>query len=93
MKTFRQNSWLLRLGLFFTSSFVLMAQNPLEEVAEKMKDSFTGPLANAMILIAIVVSGATLAYSDGQGKRNLAGLIGGSALAVGAVRFYGWAFT
>jgi type IV secretory pathway VirB2 component (pilin) len=93
MKTFVPRSWLLRLGLFFTSSFALMAQaDPWTATADAMMTAFTGPIANALILVAIVMAGLTFAFSEGQGKRQLAGVVFGGAMAVSAARFAAWAF-
>jgi hypothetical protein len=37
--------------------------------------------------------GMTFAFSEGQGKRQLTGLLFGGAMAMGAVRLMAWIFT
>jgi type IV secretory pathway VirB2 component (pilin) len=67
--------------------------DPWTASANNLKTAFTGPLATALIAVAVVVTGMVFAFSEGQGKRQLAGLTFGGAMALGAVRFMAWLFT
>jgi type IV secretory pathway VirB2 component (pilin) len=70
-----------------------LAQDPWTASANNLKTAFTGPIVTALIAVAVVITGMTFAFSEGQGKRQLTGLIFGGAMAVGAVRFMAWIFT
>jgi type IV secretory pathway VirB2 component (pilin) len=67
--------------------------DPWTSSANNLKTAFTGPIATALIAVAVVVTGMVFAFSEGQGKRQLAGLTFGGAMALGAVRFMAWLFT
>jgi type IV secretory pathway VirB2 component (pilin) len=58
--------------------------DPWTTTAKALLAIFTGPLARAFVVVAIVISGLTLAFSESGGKRGLAGLFFGGALAIGA---------
>ena len=67
-------------------------QSPWGMVAKKMGDEFTGPIVRGFSLVAIVIGGLTLAFSDGGGKRTIGGLIFGLGMALGAAQFMTWLF-
>ena len=69
------------------------AQDPWTASANNLKTAFTGPIVTALIAVAVVITGMTFAFSEGQGKRQLTGLLFGGAMAMGAVRFMAWIFT
>jgi type IV secretion system protein TrbC len=81
------------LLVFLAFSISALAQSdPWTTSATALKTAFTGPIATALIAVAVVVTGMIFAFSEGQGKRQLAGLIFGGAMALGAVRFMTWLF-
>ncbi len=80
------------LALFITAAPVL-AQDPWTASANNLKTAFTGPIVTALIAVAVVITGMTFAFSEGQGKRQLTGLLFGGAMSLGAVRFMAWIFT
>lgn len=82
----------IALLLIFASS-AFAQSDPWTASANNLKTAFTGPLATALIAVAVVVTGMVFAFSEGQGKRQLAGLTFGGAMALGAVRFMSWLFT
>ncbi len=87
-----------RIGILTVSAIIfepsIFAQtDPWTASANNLKTAFTGPLATALIAVAVVVTGMVFAFSEGQGKRQLAGLTFGGAMAMGAVRFMAWLFT
>jgi TrbC/VIRB2 pilin len=69
------------------------ARGSLDLFGAEPETAFTGPIATALIAVAVVVCGMVFAFSEGQGKRQLAGIVFGGAMAIGAVRFMAWLFT
>jgi type IV secretory pathway VirB2 component (pilin) len=100
----RQRPWaggevaMLLLALGFIAFLVLLlppqvlAQSPWESSAQKLQTAFTGPIAKALSLVAIVVGGLMFAYGEGQGKKVVAGIVFGVGMAVGAMNFLAWLF-
>jgi type IV secretory pathway VirB2 component (pilin) len=70
----------------------LMAQDPWSTAAGRTAGVFTGAIARGFSLVAIVVGGLSLAFSEGGGKRSLGGLIFGLGMALGATQFMTWLF-
>lgn len=66
--------------------------SPWENAVNVLQQSFTGPIAKGLALVAIVIGGLTLAFGEGGGKRTLAGLVFGIGMAVLAVNFLNWLF-
>lgn len=66
--------------------------SPWENAVNVLRNSFTGPIATGLSLVAIVVGGLTFAYGEGHSKRAMAGIIFGVGMAVGAVNFMAWLF-
>lgn len=69
-----------------------LAQSPWETSTQRLQQAFTGPIAKALSLVAIVVGGLMFAYGEGQGKKAIAGIVFGVGMAVGAVNFLSWLF-
>jgi type IV secretory pathway VirB2 component (pilin) len=69
-----------------------LAQSPWETSTQRLQQAFTGPIAKALSLVAIVVGGLMFAYGEGQGKKAIAGIVSGVGMAVGAVNFLSWLF-
>jgi type IV secretion system protein TrbC len=87
-----QNSRVLML-LAATVRSALAQADPWTSSAQNLKTAFTGPIATALIAVAVVVCGLVFAFSEGQGKRQLSGIVFGGAMAIGAVRFMAWLFS
>ncbi len=68
------------------------AQSPWENTANILQQAFTGTLARAFSLVAVVYGGIMLAYGEGSGNRRMAGIIFGVGMAIGAVNFMAWLF-
>lgn len=61
--------------------------NPWENILHKIADSFTGPVAYAISIIAIVGCGITMAFSDLQGgAKNFVQAACGLSIAIFAVQ-------
>jgi type IV secretory pathway VirB2 component (pilin) len=63
-----------------------------ENAVNLLETSFTGPLARALSLIAIVIGGLMFAFGEGQSKKVFAGIVFGLGIALGAVNFMSWLF-
>jgi hypothetical protein len=61
--------------------------DPWDNAVTVLKTAFTGTIANALSLVAIVVGGLMFAYGEGQSKKTIAGIVFGVGMAVGAVKF------
>lgn len=85
---------LARLLAALTTIFLLpslaIAQSPWERAASNLEQSFTGPLARSLALVAIVVGGLLFMFGEGGAKRQLAGIVFGGGLALFAAQFMAW---
>ncbi len=68
------------------------AQSPWENAVTVLQNSFTGPIARGLSLVAIVVGGLMFSFGEGDSKRMLAGIVFGVGMAIGAVNFMTWLF-
>lgn len=90
-----------RAGLvFFTCVLVLLphlvdaqpASSPWERAAGNLEQTFTGPLARSLALVAIVIGGLTFMFGEAGAKRQIAGIVFGGGLALFAGQFLVWLF-
>ena len=82
-------------SLFLLTALPVYAQStsdPWDNAVTVLKTAFTGTIANALSLVAIVVGGLMFAYGEGQSKKTIAGIVFGVGMAVGAVNFMAWLF-
>ncbi len=86
-RLFKKNRARLIVGILLTVTAAHAQSDPWSRTAQALLTIFTGPLARAFVVVAIVISGITLAFSESGGKRGLAGLIFGGSLAIGAAQF------
>ncbi len=83
----------LTLAAFLGFALPLYAQaSPWENAVNVLQQSFTGPIARGLSLVAIVVGGLMFAYGEGQSKRTMAGILFGVGMAIGAINFMAWLF-
>lgn len=85
----------LKLGLFallISVPALAAGSNPWESAIDALKESFTGPIAKGLSLVAIVVGGLMFAFGEGGSKKMLSGIIFGLGMALGAVSFIDWMF-
>lgn len=68
---------------------IAFAQSPWERAANNLALTFTGPLARALALVAIVIGGM---YGEGGAKRQISGIVFGGGLALFAGQFLTWLF-
>ena len=80
-------------GLAFTVSQPLMAlQAPWERAANNLEQTFTGPLARSLALVAIVIGGLMFMFGESGAKRQISGIVFGGGLALFAAQFLAWLF-
>ena len=92
---FRNSKSIGAAAILVASAVPAFAQgtgSPWENAVNVLKNSFTGPIATGLSLVAIVIGGLTFAYGEGHSKRTLAGIIFGVGMAIGAVNFMAWMF-
>lgn len=66
--------------------------SPWEKAAKNLETTFTGPLAESLALVAIVVAGLMWMFGEGGAKRQIAGVVFGGGLALLATTFLRWLF-
>jgi type IV secretory pathway VirB2 component (pilin) len=71
---------------------IVYAQSPWERAANNLALTFTGPLARALALVAIVIGGLMFMYGEGGAKRQISGIVFGGGLALFAGQFLTWLF-
>jgi type IV secretion system protein VirB2 len=86
-----------RAGMFTLVTLLLLptvafAQSPWERAANNLALTFTGPLARALALVAIVIGGLMFMYGEGGAKRQISGIVFGGGLALFAGQFLAWLF-
>jgi type IV secretion system protein VirB2 len=94
-QSWRSNSWILAIAAFgipritYAAAVGGNAGQPLpwEGPLNQILTSFTGPVAKALCILAIVVLGFGFAFSEGGGLRRILGLLLGVSIAVTATSF------
>ena len=76
--------------IIFVTFYLQSGASPWETAVNNLRDAFTGPIAKALSLVAIVVGGLLFAFGEGGHKRTLAGIIFGVGMAVAAANFLSW---
>jgi type IV secretory pathway VirB2 component (pilin) len=66
--------------------------SPWERAAKNLETTFTGPLAESLALVAIVVAGLMWMFGEGGAKRQIAGVVFGGGVALLASTFLRWLF-
>ena len=68
------------------------AQSPWERAASNLEQTFTGPLARSLALVAIVIGGLMFMFGEAGAKRQISGIVFGGGLALFAAQFLVWLF-
>lgn len=71
---------------------VVLAQSPWERAASNLEQTFTGPLARSLALVAIVIGGLMFMFGEGGAKKQISGIVFGGGLALFAAQFLTWLF-
>ena len=83
---------LLTLALIGHATTAFAQQAPWERAANNLQQSFTGPLARSLALVAIVIGGLMFMFGEGGAKRQISGIVFGGGLALFAAQFLAWLF-
>jgi type IV secretory pathway VirB2 component (pilin) len=89
---FRRRAPLALIPLTLLTALPVYADSPWENAVNVLQTAFTGTIARALSLVAIVVGGLMFAFGEGESKRMLAGIVFGVGMAIGAVNFLAWLF-
>ena len=76
----------------FAPTVVFAQQSPWERAASNLEQTFTGPLARSLALVAIVIGGLMFMFGEGGAKRQISGIVFGGGLALFAAQFLTWLF-
>lgn len=69
---------------------VLLAESPWVSAIDAVCDAFVGPIGKGLALVALIVGGLMFAFGEGGSKSQIAGLIFGAGLVLGAPNFIKW---
>jgi|HubBroStandDraft_1064217.scaffolds.fasta_scaffold997800_1 type IV secretory pathway VirB2 component (pilin) len=89
----RQAPFTVAVFLFVAVSVVHAQSSPWETEATRLSQAFTGTIAKGFSLVAIVLGGLMLAFSEAGGKRAIGGLVFGCGLSLSATNFMTWLFS
>ena len=79
-------------AVLFLPVTVFAQQGPWERAALNLEQTFTGPLARSLALVAIVIGGLMFMFGEGGAKRQISGIVFGGGLALFAAQFLTWLF-
>ena len=76
----------------FDSLLSMLAQgtSPWENAVNRLQGIFTGTIARALSIVAVVIGGLMFAFGEGGSKRAMAGIIFGVGMAMAAAQFVTW---
>jgi type IV secretory pathway VirB2 component (pilin) len=80
------------LALVLLPSLAFAQQSPWERAAFNLEQTFTGPLARSLALVAIVIGGLLFMFGEHGAKRQISGIVFGGGLALFAAQFLTWLF-
>lgn len=78
------------LAVLVLASPAFAQVSPWERAADNLALSFTGPIARALALVAVVIGGLTFMFGEGGAHRHIAGIVFGGGLALFASQFLAW---
>lgn len=83
---------ILTITLLLLPAAAFAQGSPWERAASNLEQTFTGPLARSLALVAIVIGGLLFMYGEGGAKRQISGIVFGGGLALFAGQFLTWLF-
>ena len=87
-----RNTLIPTVGAFLALGANALAQSPWERAANNLAQTFTGPLARSLALVAIVIGGLMFMFGEAGAKRQISGIVFGGGLALFAAQFLAWLF-
>ena len=91
VRLFRRVSVMVFTALLLLPTLAF-AQSPWERAASRLEQTFTGPLARSLALVAIVIGGLMFMFGEAGAKRGIAGIVFGGGLALFSAQFLVWLF-
>ena len=82
----------LLTAVLLAPAMLLAQQSPWERAASNLEQTFTGPLARSLALVAIVIGGLMFMFGEAGAKRQISGIVFGGGLALFAAQFLTWLF-
>ena len=82
----------LAVAVLLIPAAAFAQQSPWERAASNLEQTFTGPLARSLALVAIVIGGLLFMFGEGGAKRQISGIVFGGGLALFAAQFLTWLF-
>ncbi len=82
----------LTMAALVLPATVYAQASPWERAAQNLEQTFTGPLARSLALVAIVIGGLMFMFGEGGAKRQISGIVFGGGLALFAAQFLTWLF-
>ena len=79
-------------AVLLVPSALFAQQSPWERAATNLEQTFTGPLARSLALVAIVIGGLMFMFGEAGAKRQISGIVFGGGLALFAAQFLTWLF-
>lgn len=89
---YRARVGLIVVALLLLPGAALAQQSPWERAALNLEQTFTGPLARSLALVAIVIGGLMFMFGEAGAKRQISGIVFGGGLALFAAQFLTWLF-
>lgn len=90
--SFTSRTRIVATVLLVSAPSLVFAQSPWERAASNLEQTFTGPLARSLALVAIVIGGLMFMFGEGGAKRQISGIVFGGGLALFAGQFLTWLF-
>ena len=90
LRRIRQSVTLFFLLVLFPAMALAQSGSPFDTGFTALQTLFTGTIAKVASLIAIVIGGYQFAHGDPGEKRNLAGIVAGTGIAVLAANVLSW---
>ncbi len=90
LRQIRQSITLFFLLVLFPAMALAQSGSPFDTGFTALQNLFTGTVAKVASLIAIVIGGYQFAHGEPGAKRNLAGIVAGTGIAVLAANVLSW---
>ncbi len=71
---------------------VASGDDPWSKAATSLAGAVTGPIAKGLSMVSIVAGGLGMAFGEGQAKKTIAGIVGGTGLALAGAQIINWLY-
>lgn len=70
----------------------IQGDDPWSKAASNLAGAVTGPIAKGLSMVSIVAGGLGMAFGEGQAKKTIAGIVGGTGLALAGAQIINWLY-